>query len=387
MNEIHPDQRFLDLSEKWLNGTITPEEEKEYAAWYNTIEPGAVLEVPASIATDSEQHRKKILQQINFLKTPVVPMYKRVWRRVAVAAAIIIIAGSAYLHFDNKNHPALVSAASGGDTTKNDIYPGTLGAILTIDNGKTVVLDTVKNGKIVQASAANVTKADGSLTFAEGIATTTAVEMYTLATPRARQQQLTLPDGTLVWLNAESSVKFPSSFAGSNREIEITGEAYLEVAKDASKPFIVHVKEAVIEVLGTHFNVMAYDNENALETTLLEGSVKFKKANNNVLLKPGQQSQLLPGSQIKMINDVNVDQVVAWKNGMQSFSSADIRTIMRQVERWYDVDVEYKGEISTRKFSGDIPRSANLSELMKLFVVNKIHFRMDPQHKKITVLP
>lgn len=257
---------------------------------------------------------------------------------------------------------------------------------LNSNSGKTIVLDTARNGTIIQSSGADVIKANESVTFT-GTAQNNAIEIYTLTTPRARQQQLTLPDGTLVWLNAQSSVKFPSAFTGSTREVEITGEAYFEVAKDAAKPFIVHINESAIEVLGTHFNVMAYTNESALETTLLEGSVKFRKGINKMLLKPGQQSQLFPDSHIKMINDVNVELVTAWKNGMQSFNSADIKTIMRQVERWYDVDVDYKGNVSTRKFSGDIPRSANLSELLKLFVVNKIHFQIDAQNKKITVMP
>ena len=167
----------------------------------------------------------------------------------------------------------------------------------------------------------------------------------------------------------------------------ITGEAYFEVAKDAVHPFIVHVNESTIEVLGTHFNVMAYSNESTLETTLLEGSVKFTTGNNAVLLKPGQQGQSASGKNIKVNNDVDIEQIVAWKNGIQSFNSADVKAIMRQVERWYDVDVEYKGTISSRQFSGEIPRNAKLSELLKLFDVNKIHFNIDAEQKKLTVLP
>ncbi len=384
MEALHPDQRYLELAEKWLNGTISPEEEKEYAAWYNTIETDARLEVPAIIAADKEQHRKKILQQINVRRVPVIRIYKRVLSRVSAAAILLLIAGSCYVYFRPPAPKPLTIHKR--ISVNNDVEPGTYGAILTSSKGQTIVLDTTKNGKIMQALGADVTKAGKSLTFVNPASQNTEIEYYTLSTPRARQQQLVLPDGTQIWLNAQSSVKFPSSFTGAHREVEITGEAYFEVAKDASRPFIVHVNHAVIEVLGTHFNVMAYSNERIMETTLLEGAIKFKKGNNQVLLKPGQQSQL-KDENIKVVNEVNPDHILAWKNGMQSFANADIQTIMRQVERWYDIDVTYKGNITIRKFTGEIPRDAKLSELLKLFEVNKIHFKIDADHKKLTVMP
>jgi transmembrane sensor len=384
MEELHTDQRYLELAEKWLNGTISSEEEKEYADWYNTITPDAHLEVPAEIATDREQHRRKILRQINYQRVPVIQMYKKVLQCVSVAAIILLMAGSSYFYF---RHPEPKQfAVHRSILVTNDVKSGTYGAILTRSNGQTIILDTVKNGKIMQVIGSEVTKAGKNLTFANAPSPNNKIEYYTLSTPRARQQQLMLPDGTQIWLNAQSSVKFPSTFTGTRREVEITGEAYFEVIKDASKPFIVNVNNAEIEVLGTHFNVMAYNNESTLETTLLEGSVKFRKGNNQIFLKPGQQSQLFHNAQIRLVDDVNLDQIVAWKNGMQSFNSADIKTIMRQVERWYDVDVEYKGNMTMRKFTGDIPRDAKLSEILKLFEVNKIHFQMDAAHRKLTVM-
>jgi transmembrane sensor len=384
MEELHADQRYLDLAEKWLNGTISSEEEKEYADWYNAIAPGTQLEVPAEIATDREQHRRKILRMINYRRVPVIQLYKKVLKRVAIAASILLIAGSSYFYF--RNAKPQQSAVTRSISAMNDLKPGTYGAILTRSNGQTILLDTARNGKIIQALGSEVTKAGKNLTFATASSQNDKIEYYTISTPRARQQELVLPDGTKIWLNAQSSVKFPSSFTGTRREVQVTGEAYFEVAKNASKPFIVNVNNAKIEVVGTHFNVMAYNNENALETTLLEGSVKFRKDNNQVFLKPGQQSQLFQNAQIRLVDNVNVDQIVAWKNGMQSFNSADIKTIMRQVERWYDVDVDYKGNMTTRKFTGDIPRDAKLSEILKLFEVNKIHFQMDASHRKLTVM-
>jgi len=388
MKNKYPDQRYIALSEKWLNGTITPEEEKEYADWYNTIDPDFILDIPADIAHNREAHRQKILQQIQKKIVPVSPLYIRVWKPLAAAAVLLIITSVAYIYFNKQNDlHEIVSVLPADHKLKNDIGPGTYGAILTTSSGKTIILDTAKNGELMKDAGKQVVKTDGGIHFSDTASQKNTLEYYTLSTPRARQQKLSLPDGTIVWLNAQSSVKFPSAFTTAKREVVITGEAYFEVAKDADHPFVVHVNDAAIEVLGTHFNVMAYSNETALETTLLEGSVKFTTGTNAVLLKPGQQSQLSSGSNIKVNNNVDIEQVVAWKNGIQSFNNADIKAIMRQVERWYDVDVEYKGTISARQFSGEIPRDAKLSELLKLFDVNKIHFSIDAEQKKLMVLP
>jgi transmembrane sensor len=388
MKNKYPDQRYVELSEKWLDGTITPDEEKEYADWYNRIDPDFVLGIPADIAYNREEHRQKILSEIHKRIVPVIPLYRKVWKPLAAAAILLIVTGAAYLYFNNQNsQPAIVSLQPAKKSLKNDVEPGTLGAILTTGSGKTIILDTAKNGELIQSAGNLVVKTDSSIHFSDAHDQKNSIEYYTLSTPRARQQKLSLPDGSIVWLNAQSTLKFPSAFTSTRREVNITGEAYFEVAKDAAHPFIVHINENAIEVLGTHFNVMAYQNEESLETTLLEGSVKFTAGNNTVLLKPGQQSQLAPGSNIKVNKNVDIEQVVAWKNGIQSFNNADIKTIMRQVERWYDVDVEYRGTISTRQFSGEIPRDAKLTELLKLFDVNKIHFSIDVEQKKLIVLP
>jgi len=216
--------------------------------------------------------------------------------------------------------------------------------------------------------------------------------MYnTLITPRARQEQIILADGTHVWLNAESSIRFPSAFPGSRRMVEITGEAYFEVVHDASRPFIVKTGHGLeIKVLGTRFNVMAYDNEKAVQTTLLEGSVDVTRPGKHYsqILKPGEQVKInnADGS-ATLVRHADLRLAIAWKDGMQAFQNADIRTIMREVERWYDVDVAYQGAVPQRVFSGEIPRTASLGELLKLFEVNKIHFTIDATKRTLTVLP
>lgn len=310
------------------------------------------------------------------LKEERLPKAKRtfIWRYVAAAAVVLLVAGSTYLFLYEK--PA-IKALRQTPILRNDIAAGTNGAILSFANGKTIVLDTARNGQLMEGVVKN-----GSDIAVKA----TAVEYATLTTPRAKQQQLILDDGTKVWLNAASSIRFPSAFTGPKRVVEITGEAYFEVAKNPAQPFVVKTGESEVEVLGTHFNVMAYANEHSIQTTLLEGSVTFSQGNQTVVLKPGQQSRLSKDGQIKVVEDADVELATAWKNGQQLFRQADIATIMRQVERWYNVDVQYQTALpANTTFSGDLPRNVNLSELLKVFEREHLHFSIDVHTRKVTV--
>jgi transmembrane sensor len=383
--EIPP--RYLELAEKWLNGTITPEEEKEYNDWYNSIEPGERLHVPAEFAMSRHEHRNKLLNQINKNRTGSHRLKQRAFIRVAAAAIIILVCGTIYwVTRPTATTPALTATSS--KTKANDIAPGTSGAILRLSGGQTILLDTATNGSVAQTGLANVLKSNGSVSF---IATNDNNQNVnasnTLATPRGRQFQLVLADGTAVWLNASSSITFPTLFTGNLREVSITGEAYFEVAQNPQQPFIVHTGDASVEVLGTHFNIMAYNNEPALETSLLEGAVKLKFKDQLLKLKPGQQGRIFASNDLKLVEDADIELAVAWKNGLQAFSKADLKTIMRQVERWYDVDVAFAPNIPARTFTGEIPREVNLSELLKLFEATDIHFLIDAEKKKLTITP
>ena len=400
MNEQHPDQRYLDLAEKWLNGTITPEEEKEYAQWFNTFGPEANLEIPSRLAATKEDHRKLLLHRINQAREPVRSLNRRPMRRLAAAAILLLLAGGTWWIARRPSSGRITAPFTVRKTDeKNDIKPGSNGAILTLANGKKILLDTAGNGVLATAGEVPITKSDGSLAFSgdpgsRSPADSSLFVYNTLSTPRARQQHLILSDGTSVWLNAASSVRFPTTFPRDAREVEVTGEAYFEVAKDPARPFQVRIparkrggQTSVIEVLGTHFNVMAYDNEELLQTTLLEGAVRFREGEGSLLLKPGQQGILFAGDKIRLVEDADTDQAVAWKNGVQAFNGADIHTIMRQVERWYDVGVEYRGDVPARTFTGNIPRTANLSELLNLFQAVRIHFIIDAEKKKLIIMP
>ena len=210
-----------------------------------------------------------------------------------------------------------------------------------------------------------------------------AVAYNTLTTPRGGQYHLTLSDGTSVWLNAASSIKYPIAFTGNERRVEITGEVYFEVEHNAAKPFRVICNGQTVEDLGTHFNINAYNDENAVKTTLLEGSVNVSAAGKNKMLKPGEQAQLQHGN--IRIADVDVNKVAAWKNGLFQFNDDNIRDIMRQLGRWYDVDIKYEGNLPDWEFSGAIPRNANLSQVLDILSFVKVHFRIDG--KTIVVKP
>jgi ferric-dicitrate binding protein FerR (iron transport regulator) len=209
--------------------------------------------------------------------------------------------------------------------------------------------------------------------------------MNTVATPRGGQYQLVLNDGSKVWLNSASSLSFPAVFKGKTREVEITGEAYFEVAKNAKMPFKVKVNNTVVEVFGTHFNIMAYNDEAEMTTTLLEGSVKISNKQYTNMLKPGQQATINHNGPIRVTDEPDADDAIAWKEGIFQFRDADLEAIMRQAARWYDVQVSFAGKIPSKEFTGRISRNVKASELMGMLKYMGVNFKIEDKH--ITVLP
>jgi len=310
-----------------------------------------------------------------------------VWRRVAVAASIILVLGAG-AYFLAVRKPSQV-AGTQGSGIKNDVAPGGNKAILTLANGGTIVLDSAANGVLTQQGNANVLKTNnGQLAYNTTNEKPTEVLYNTLATPRAGQYQLVLPDGSKVWLNAASSIRYPTAFTGANRQVDITGEVYFDIAKDARKPFIVRLGppaggKGAVRVLGTQFNVNVYDDEPAVRTTLVEGSVEVTKDAATALLKPGQQSQLTTSGALKVVQDADVEEAVAWKNGKLSFKHADIATILRQAARWYDVEIVYKAKIEDT-YTVDVPRNLPVSTLLHVLEMSSgVHFNIEG--KRITV--
>lgn len=310
----------------------------------------------------------------------------RMWTlRMSAACVVGFLALSTFLWLKNNSKQSIAQIQVNNKKYKNDIQPGGNKAVLTLADGSTIVLNDAKNGVLTHQGNTKVIKQNGKLDYNASGSEANKIMYNTISTPRGGQYRVELPDGSEVWLNAASSLRFPTAFAGKERRVEITGEVYFEVAKNKAMPFIVSVNGAEIQVLGTHFDVMAYNDEPAFKTTLLEGSVKFVKDGNYTMLKPGQQSQLTKSGQLKVVSNVNLTTEVAWKNGFFDFEGLDFEIIARQLSRWYNVEVIYNRKIDDL-FYAKIPRNTKLSDVLKaLELTGKVHFEIEGT--KIIVLP
>ncbi|SEW44046.1 FecR family protein [Chitinophaga sp. YR573] len=287
----------------------------------------------------------------------------------AAAAVLLLVSIGGY--FQLKNHTEIRGVAKIGKVT-----PGYERATLTLDDGSMVQLDSTGN-RTLQQGGSLIRQQGGQLVYTASAAKD-AMTYNTLRTPRGGQFKVTLPDGTTVWLNAASSIRYPTTFPGKERRVEMSGEAYFEVAKNEGKPFKVSANgKAEVKVLGTHFNVDAYPEEGIIKTTLLEGAVSMSTpANPPVLLKPGQQATA-GLADIKVVNDANIDQVMAWRYGLFNFDRSNLQSVMNELSRWYDVSVRYEGQIPSRTFRGKIKRDLSLTQVLEVLQDVNIKFRME----------
>ena len=325
---------------------------------------------------------------------PVVPLIrpaKRWWRPIAAATVLFAAAGATFWVLQNRSITPANRPVQSQFAKALDAQPGGNRAVLTLASGQQIDLDSTGNGVLASQGNMKVTKlADGQLAYNKTSEEKPAAPAFNvLSTPRAGQFSLTLPDGSHVWLNNASSLRYPVSFIGDSREVELTGEAYFEIAKDASHPFRVAVHRGTrtntVEVLGTSFNIMAYDDENAERTTLVEGSVRFISKGASALLKPEEQSVLDEQGGLKTLHNVNVEEITAWKNGYFHFDHASLETTMRQLARWYDVDVEYGEGVPPQEFMGKIQRNLPLSDVLKGLENEHVHFNLEG--RKLSVKP
>lgn len=407
MESPNSEERYQELAYKWLNNTISHEEKEEFSAWYNSGQD-ETFNIYENYALDDEEIKRRIFKRINkgISTRSKIFHLSRVWYS---AAAVILILSSGLYFFQQKPDTKVASAeiptphssnirpSVKSETTSQtktvevlpvkDIVAGTGKAILTLGDGTRIVLDDAQNGILASQSGNSILKtADGELiySFAEQTPETAAspkaeaLNFNTIETPKGGKFQVRLPDGSKVWLNAASSLRFPTVFSGDKREVELKGEAYFEVAHDPTKIFEVATRNQTVQVLGTHFNINAYADEPSVNTTLLEGSVRISdlRTNNTQLLKPGEQAKLSEG--IEVVNLKNTTETVAWKDGYFQFDEADIETVMRQIERWYDVTVRYEGQyIPNQRFGGEIERSLSLLQVLKVLEKTKVHFRLE----------
>lgn len=296
------------------------------------------------------------------------------WLSIAASIAVIISIAIA-INFTTSQPSEKIKTQQA--STQIEINPGQNKAVLTLSNGKTISLNEQNNGALATDGGVVVSKlSDGQLSYtANDKQANTALQFNTISTPRGGQYMVVLPDGTKVWLNAHSSLRYPVYFAGKERVVEVYGEAYFEVTKNKLKPFKVIANNVAVKVLGTHFNVTAYADEPTVRTTLLEGSVDV----NHKILLPGQQARINNQTQNINILSVNTDEVVAWKNGLFIFRNENIQSIMNKISRWYDVEVEFKNKkILDQKFGGTFSRSGELSDMLEsMSLTGVIHFRTE----------
>jgi len=416
-----PDKIIAKLIDRMLDGSITPEERELLAqlvlhdsdekdlhsameqAWRD-FRPGESLpadqadQILGSILHRTRQEEPQPMAApvhrvqppetpgsqapVHDLPVPQAPVRRmRPYRIAAAALLFIILTGATFYFLRKQSGPAPAAIAS-----KDVAPPSATRAVLTLSDGSKIVLDSAGKGNIAtQRTTAVIKRGDGDIAY-QTAGKTTEVEYNTLTVPRgSRIAHVTLSDGTRVWLNAGSSLRYPVAFNGQDRKVEVTGESYFEVAQDKAHPFVVSKGNNAITVLGTHFNVNAYDEEGPMKVTLLEGSVKVTSGSGNSLLQPGQMAIMDPLQNIDILNNADIERIMAWKNGYFNFSSADIRTVMRELARWYGLELDFENT-TTEKFHIEISRDIPLSKVLRILeMTDKIHFSISGN--KVTVMP
>lgn len=302
------------------------------------------------------------------------------WKKIAAAVCIAGVVVVSYFIITQKNAKDIPAATA--KVVRTDVAAPTASrAMITLANGTTIILDSTNKGTLAMQGNVSIEKTEEGEIKYRGTSTQPAIN--TLFNPRgSKPVSLTLSDGSKVWLNSESSLRYPTSFTGAERAVEISGEAYFEVTKNTLAPFRVAIAgKGTVEVLGTHFNINSYADEVNTRITLLEGSVRIGLTTaykNTVVIQPGQQA-LYPNASpvpaaVSVKNDVDLAAVMAWKNGYFNFDNADLKAVMRQLSRWYDIQVQYEGKIPQRSFGGEMQRDLNLSEVLRLLEKNNVHF-------------
>ncbi|NBB30070.1 FecR family protein [Cellulophaga sp. BC115SP] len=398
-----PSTRIDFLIDKYFQSSCSEEELQELMEWVDASSETELGQKLAGIwknfSSDTsmpEEMSERILTNIfnhEEEEHPIEEEYREpsFWRTtygMAASVALIISFGFfGWLQYNanlKRTENRIVEVKS---FEQHDVLPGGDKAVLTLDDGSKVVLDNSANGSLGKQGETDIRKTQSGKVVYEGGQVAVAKPMFnTLTTPKGGQYQVVLSDGTKVWLNAASSLRFPTAFTGNERRVEMTGEVYFEVAKNPKMPFKVITQGQEVEVLGTHFNVMAFQNEKVIKTTLLEGSVKVSNNEKTAVLQPGQQSKVGINSNIfRTVNDVNIEEELAWKNGYFQFNDASLEQVMRQIERWYDVDIEYVGKIPNEHFTGKLPRNTNLSNVLKILSMSEVEFKIEG--KKIIITP
>ena len=384
-------ERIAYLIAGFLRKTITEEEHDELDAWVIASEENMRLfeeltdenNIEAALLwqkkLDGQKALHKIKQKVG-LRKHSRPFLHSFWLYAVTACLILFVIGWVWWKRGDGNGSKLAHISK-----EEGVHPGTDKAVLTLASGRTIILDSIGTGLLAREGNINIeNKGGGALVY---LGQDTTMNYNTVSIPRGGQYMITLGDGTKVWLNAETSLRFPAGFSARHREVELSGEAYFEVAKDPARPFTVNIHTSSgdggkVEVLGTHFNIDSYGDESYVKTTLLEGSVRVQKGGTIKLISPGEQAQM--GKDIKVVS-VDTKKEVAWKEGLFVFHEAPMSIIAPQLSRWYDVDIEQKGAIPYH-FTATIERKESIQEVLQILeATHRVHFNL--QGKKLMIQP
>lgn len=366
------------LYRKFINQTCTEQEKEALFALLMNEENDARLQqlmdrVMGEPHADVQIGDQKADQLLSGLLEQLPDRKKKRGKLVTIAgwAAAAVLTGIGVVYFMQHSSSRPDTTSQQAQITK-DPSPAVHGAVLTLGDGSKVVLDSLDKGVIANQGGTSVSLTQGG-TIAYNAETAATVSYNTLFTPKGRLFHLVLPDGTGVWLNAASSITYPTSFAGTNRSVTLKGEAYFDVKQDATKPFIVQLaNNTQVQVLGTTFNINAYENEQAVTTTLITGSVKV----NSRILKPGDQASVRSDASMQLMH-ADTSQVLAWKNGIFNFENADIQSVMKQLERWYDIETQYENGIPVLRFGGKMDRNLSLSNIIRMLEISGVKCRLE----------
>ncbi len=402
LNKDNLNSNWKDLIEKYIDNTCTKEELnqilrlieneknteglsqilKENWEKLKSEKTNSDLDIDAKFSMLMKEAKQEA--PVHSIESGSVKKKRKVYYAAAAAIIICMISVGTY-YLLRPEYQNQIGSTQNSKIDKNDVNPGENKAVLTLADGSSIILDSNRNGTLATQGNTKILKLNGMVSYNNLSKKNNTVLYNTISTPRGGQYQLMLSDGSKVWLNAASSLRFPASFSGKERKVELLGEAYFEVAKNAAMPFKVKTNGMEVEVLGTHFNINSYEDESAIRTTLLEGSIKINKHGTSSLLKPGEQALLNKKGEIKIINHADVEEAIAWKEGKFQFDKADIHAVMRQIARWYDVDVAYQGSVSSH-FGGTISRNVNLSQVLNmLHLTGEVKFEI--KDRKVMVMP
>ena len=375
--ELLSDGEQADLN-AWIK------ERESHARAYAELQDRQALveELKLLAGYDTQLATKRLFEQLGIEKKKPVPI-RSIGRWTAVAAMAALLATGAWFWATRER---------GGNTApvfsnRNDVLPGGNKAVLTLADGSKITLDSAHAGQLTRQGGATIVKQNGQITYRTGaVGNSTEIVYNTITTPRGGQYRLVLPDGSKVMLNAASSLRYPTIFSGRDRQVELTGEAYFDIAKNASQPFFVKTRDMDVKVLGTQFNVMAYTDEPEMRTTLIDGSVQVRVGAGTRTLVPGQTA-LIGSGRGMVVQDADTDKEIAWTTGFFQFDHTDIHILLREITRWYDIEVVYQATMNdTDTYSGRISRNLPLSDLTAFLEGNGIHhFRIEG--RKLTVLP